>query len=236
MKHLIIILVAIATVIACKLLKKNKNLILMLFLTSVIIISAFFMLRDIGSLNDYIRPLNQLFYQEEFLEDGIYADAILPIMVKGKTVYTKDDIFVPDFDMDGEPVWEPQINKINYGINTENLLKEFGARTIRDKSLNDVTVPDSLKSEFEDLGYANDMLRFSGAAGYYTEEYGNFFHHYYLYTAHGSPLHIYIHQDEKGGLINDCGSELVVLWEGLPHPEYGENIYIMDKEYFDERF
>lgn len=226
MKHLIILIAAVAVIIAMKISKKNKLKIIIAFLIVVALTGAYNTLTRLGGLVSMIRPFNQLFYQTQYLDDGIYADSILPHIVDGKKVYTKDDINHLVFDMNGSPAWEVHLDEIHYGINSENSLKAFGAETIRDASLNDVIISDEMRKDFEVLGYANDMLRYSAAVGFEPESYWNYFHHCYIYNDRGVPLQIYLH-------VTDMDSDLVALWQKVPEG-YGEDLYIMDKDYFEE--
>lgn len=233
MKQLVVLLLAVIALLAIRFFKNYTRQIILAFLICITIVSGFFMLRDIGGLTDFIRPYNQLYYQSEFLKDGLYSDAILPLMVKDKTVYVKDDLEDIDLSTFGPDHWEAHLDEIHYGVNTESLLNAFGANVKRDESLNDIVVTDDIQKDFEDFGSANDMLRFSGAVGNIEEKYGNFFHHQYIFYSKGQPLHIYLHLNDKGSLISGTDDELVVLWQKKDEG-FGEDIYIMDKEYCDD--
>ena len=233
MKHLLILIFAIITIVLIRIFKNFRKQIVLAFLLCITLVSFAVTIKDIGGLVDLVRPFNQLFFQPEFLEEGLYADSILPLMVEGKTVYTKDDIEHFEYDMNGEAIWEYNLYNIHYGINSENLLKAFGANTVKDSSMNETIITDDIQNDFDLLGSANDMLRFSGVVGDGTEEYWNYFHHYFVYTVHGSPMHIYLHIDDKGSLLNDQDSELVAIWQRIPD-KHGEDLYIMDKDYYDK--
>lgn len=233
MKHLLIAVLAIITIVMIRIFKNFRKQIILAFLLCITLVSFMVTIKDIGGLVNLVRPFNQLFFQPEFLEEGVYADSILPLMVEGKTVYTKDDIEHFEYDMNGEALWEYNLWDIHYGINSENLLKAFGADTIRDSSMNGITITGDTQNDFELLGSANDMLRFSGVVGDGDEEYWNYFHHYYIYTVHGSPSHIYLHIDDKGSLLKGSDAELVAIWQRIPD-KLGEDLYIMDKEYYDK--
>lgn len=233
MKHLLILVLAAITIVLIRIFKNFRKQIVLAFLLCITLVSFAVTIKDIGGLVDLVRPFNQLFFQPEFLEEGLYADSILPLMVEGKTVYTKDDIEHFEYDMDGEAYWELDLQDIHYGVNSENLLKAFGANAVRDPSMNGTIITGDIQNDFELLGSANDMLRFSGVVGDGTEEYWNYFHHYYIYTAHGSPSHIYLHIDDKGSLTKGSDAELVAIWQRVSE-KYGEDLYIMDKEYYDK--
>lgn len=234
MKHLIILILAIATIIAIRVFSQYKTRIVIAFLAGITIVSAVVTFMNTDRLMDLIRPVNQLFYQPDFFEKDMYPDAIFPLMLRGKTIYTKDDIKTYEYDMTGPPTWEYELEWIHHGINSENLFKVFGANPIRDASLNDVVLTDKIKNDFERLGPSNDMYRASSAVSYFTEEYGNYFHHTYMYSSeHAIPLSIYLHVEDDGSLVNDSGTDLVAIWEEIPGL-YGENLYIMSRDYFDE--
>lgn len=226
MKHLIILILAVIAIIAIRVFEKFKVQLIIAFLLCITLVSGLYTLRNINGVVSFVRPTNQLFYQSEYLEDGMYPDAILPLIVKDRKVYTKDDIKHFEYDMSGEALWEEDLRDIHYGINSENLLKAFDADTVRDSSMNDAIITDDIQKDFEVLGAANDMLRFSGVVGSGTEEYWNYFHHYYVYTAYGMPMNVYLN-------VNDMDSELVALWQKVKKG-YGENLYIMNKDYYDK--
>lgn len=226
MKHLIILIAAVLTAFAMKKFKKNRIQIIIVFLVCIAFIGGYNTFTGLNRLVPMIRPFNQLFYQPEYLDEGIYADSVLPLIINDRKIYTKDDIKHFEFDMNGEAVWEYVLNDIHYGVNSENILKAFGAETLRDASLNDATITEDIKKDFEILGSANDMYRYSGAVGYGQEEYWNYFHHCFMFNDHASPLKIYLH-------VTDMDSELVALWQKIPKG-YGEDLFIMDKDYYEK--
>ena len=228
MKHLAILILAVIAVILIRICKNHKIYVIVGFLLCVTCFSLFITVREIGGVVTLNRSTNQLFYQPEFLDEGIYPDAFMPLLVKGKTIYTKDDIEYFDFEADPDDShWETRLININYGRNSKYLLETFGAKIIEDSSLNDIMVTDDLLDDFQTMGLSNDMFRSSSAVNDITAKFGNYFHYYVYYSASGSPSCVYYH-------VDDMDAEFVALWQRVEG--YGENLFIMDKEYFEEHF
>ena len=162
-----------------------------------------------------------------------YPGAILPLIVSGKTVYAKDDFSHLEFDMsDPEAPWELQLKDIYHGINSRNLLEASGANVVCDPAFNESEITKEQAVRFTDLGYSNDLYRFSCAANDIDVEYGNYFHYYYYYTAKGQPMHIYLYAEDADAFTPERDEELVALWQPV-EKGYGEDLYIMTKSWFD---
>lgn len=235
MKHLAILILAVVAAILIRICKNHKMQLIVGFLLCITLFSLFLTIRDADGLVSFNRSTNQLFYQPEFIDEGLYPDAFMPLLVKGKTIYTKDDINYFDYEAEDDSHWEVRLGEINYGRNSKSLLETFGAETIADSALNDIIVTDEYLKDFQTMGLSNDMFRSSCAVNDITSKFGNYFHYYCYYGAFGLPSHVYYHVDDKGSLLNGSDAEFVALWQYVDGG-YGEDLFIMDKEYFEEHF
>ncbi|MBP5383450.1 MAG: hypothetical protein J6Y57_00580 [Lachnospiraceae bacterium] len=232
MKHILVIVAGIAVYFLVRLKKTYRTQILLVFLGVLACVSLVFTCVNIGGTVTLTGSKNQLIHQPSFVRDGIYPDTILPLMVAGKTVYTKDDIKQYEYDMnDPSAPWEDRLWDVHYGHNSRNLLAVMGAKTVADAGLNDCRIPDEMRERFTDLGYANDMYRFSFAVNDIPYEYGNFFHYYTIYTVDGNPVHVYLAAKDADAFLPGKENELVALWQ---RDRYCEDLYLMDRETFDE--
>ncbi len=231
MKHVLIVLLMAAALILIRFKKAYRMQILFGALLLLAGANLAFSLRDLSGTVPLTSTVNQLFYQPGEA-GGEYSGALLPLMAGGRTVYVKDDIKHYEFDMsDPEAPWEYHLNDIYYGINSRNLLSAFDAETVADGQLNDALITEEVKGQFAELGPSNDLYRFSFAANDIPEEYGNYFHYYFYYTAHGAPMHIYYSLQDVQALTPDASEELVALWQ---RGERDEDLYLMTKRFYDE--
>ncbi|MCR4685624.1 MAG: hypothetical protein K5649_09170 [Lachnospiraceae bacterium] len=215
--------------------KKEYGLVLLIGVLSVLILAnAAFSYRDLTRLVPMTTTVNQLPYQIGYPEEGAYPGAILPLMVSGKTVYTKNDIEHYEFDMsDPEAPWEHALNSIYYGLNSRNLLSAMDAKVIADDSLNDLQISEEITGKCVDLGFSNDTYRYSHAVNDIPEEYGNYFHYYYIYTANGAPMHIYLGASDPLSLTPEGEEELYAIWQ-KKEQGCGEDLYIFDREFYEK--
>lgn len=197
-------------------------------------VNLFLSVRDLDGLVPLRRSTNQLFYQPQYLSEGIYPDALLPHMVSGKRILTKDDIREYTFDLsDPDSPWEDHLQEVYHGVNARNLLQSMGATVVADPSLDDCVIGPDPEADFESLGMSNDMYRFSFALNDFPGEYANSFHYYCYYTAFGLPMQVWIPKGDAQAFAPDSSEDLVAIWERIPEG-FGEQLYLMSRSYYEK--
>ena len=192
-------------------------------------------IRTVHLILPFYRPTLQSMYQMEFLAEGEYPDAFLTEFFKGKTVYTPNDAFdvSDDFDLSSDEndydehgnYW---IYDYYHAVNMWDFLDFAKASVVKDDSLTGVRLSDEQKAYFEDLGAANDMMRYTFALTPYNGEWGNGFYYYWFYNYFIGDSRVYMCTEE----ISDA-KELVVLWQQTEEHDT-DSFYIASKQYFDE--
>ncbi|MCR5688556.1 MAG: hypothetical protein K6G58_11105 [Lachnospiraceae bacterium] len=195
-------------------LKKRKGITLLLYALGMILFFGVYNIRTLDRNITFYHPTNQSMYQPEYLEEGEYPDAFLDEFFRGKTVYVADDAYEVsddvDLDIDSLDKFDDEGNYFLYryyhSVNMWNYLDFNGAEVIKDRALNSVRISEEQKVLFDDLGYANDMMRYTFPLTRYNGEWGNGFYYYWFYNAFISESHVYICTEDI-----DDGSGLVVL-------------------------
>ncbi len=140
MKYLVILFLVIAAVALMYLKKAYRTQIALGFLGLLALLSLILSVRSLPSTVPLTRTFNQLFYQEN-VQDENYFDAILPLMVGGKTIYTKDDINHLTFDMsDPSNTWEVRLKAIYHRVKYQNILQAMEEKVVQDNALNDAEI------------------------------------------------------------------------------------------------
>ncbi|MCR4738638.1 MAG: hypothetical protein K5886_00090 [Lachnospiraceae bacterium] len=181
----------------------------------------------------FYRPFSQTYYQKEFAQGGEYPDSLLPLILKGKKIYVKDDPYTIE---EAKAEGKDYLYAYYHGVNLVNFAKFSGAEVIKDETMNDSAIPGSLReSDFECLGMANDMFRYTFLMNDFWEELGNYFTYQWYYYDHLDPIFAYANiLPDKGGKDVYTSDELVILWDSS-HEREEEDIYLMTKEYYDDR-
>ncbi len=238
MKLLISGVLTLAVLIALHVpqLKKKKGIILAGYALGMVLFFAVYNFRTLGNIITFYHPFDQSMYQKEFLEEGEYPDAFLDEFFKGKTVYVPDDAYdvkdevgmdtdtLEQFDEDGNYF----LYRYYHSVNMWNYLEFNRAEVIRDPALNGKFISDERKVLFEDIGYANDMMRYTFPMTKYNGEWGNGFHYYWFYNAFISESHVYICTEG----IDDESPLVVICQHERRHDT--DSYYIASKSYFDE--
>lgn len=224
MKYIAVAVLTIAAAVLLRWKKEYKGSVLAGYVIAMILLSVVYNMRVLPSTVPFYYPTNQTFYQTEFLEQGEYPDSFLPLLLKDKTVYTKDDRITLD-----QAVEEGKnfVYAYYHNENAINYMELMEARVIPDAALNNAWVDEAQMEAFTDLGYANDMFRYTFLCNDFWEELGNYFTYYWYYFEYLPEIHIY---------LNAVGMEetdtFVVLWDGDAENE-AENLYIMTQAYYE---
>lgn len=228
-KFLIILIPGIIAFILCKLKSKYRMHITCVFVVYVILMNVLYNQRYVGNLMTFKRPVNQLIYQEEYVNTKEFPDAFLQLIVDGKTIYTKCD-YVSIEEAEGQGF--DYLYSYYHFRNPVNYLEHYGSTVISDEMYNNSVIESRFTSDFEDIGYANDLLR--NVCMYYPQDgtvISTYFFHYWYYAEHLNEMHIYVNFD---GIYDS--DELVFLWQnevkdGKILEE--EDFYLMTKDYYD---
>lgn len=231
------IIFGILTVLAAVMLllfnRKYRKLIFLGYFVCVIAISAFYNLRLIRNIVPFYRPFSQTYYQPEFLEKGEYPDSLLPLLLQDKTVYTKNDPMDFEDAMLLGKDWHYGYYHVN---NAVWYLELLDARVVQEDGMNgSMPTEEQIRTDFENMGPANDMFRYTFLCSKHFDEPGNYFSHFWYYADHLSEIDVYLnpHADPDGADIASA-EELVMLWDSQEGAKEEENIYIMTKAYYEE--
>lgn len=209
-------------------LKKKKGIILVLYALGMILFFAVYNIRTLDHIIQFYRPASQTVYQKEYLKTGEYTDAFLDEFLNGRTVYTPNDAFnEATADVDADALGYYWLYGYFHAVNMWNYLEFNGASIVKDDSLNGVTISEEQKSYFEDLGAANDLLRYTFPLTKFDEEWGNGYFYYWFYNYHIGDSRIYVCPE---GLKD--ASSLVLIWQDTTFDT--EDYYIASKEYYDK--
>ena len=216
-------------------LKKKNGIILALYAMGMVLFFAVYNVRTIDKILPFYQPTTQSMYQPEFLTGGEYPDAFLDEFFKGRVVHTPDDAYDvvdsvgdsddSDTDEDGN-YW---LYDYYHAVNMWNFLDFAGASVVKDASLNGTFLTKEQRSHYEDLGAANDMLRYTSALTPYKGEWGNGFYYYWFYNSFIGDSRVYLCTEE----IEDA-KDLVVIWQQEEGTHDTDSFYIASKSYYDE--
>lgn len=237
MKIILTVILAVAAFVALHIpkLKKKRGIVLAAYALGMVLFFVVYNMRTLDHIVRFSHPSNQSMYQPEFFENGEYVDAFLDEYLTGKTVYTPDDAYTvsdsidvndtdsENFDSEGN-YW---LYHYYHAVNMWQYLDFNKAVVVKDSALNDVVLTDEQKKHYEDLGYANDMMRYTFPLTPYNGEWGNGFYYYWFYNSFIGESHVYICTE---GLMDS--EEIVVIWQHEGGHD-NDNYYIASKEFFD---
>ena len=207
---------------------RKKRIILILYAVGMILFFVVYNYKTLDNNIRFYRPVYQTVYQPEFFETKEYPDAFLDEYFKGKTVYTPDDAFdTAKADELSDTLGDYWLYFWYHAINIWDYLEFNNATVVRDATMNDIVLSDEQKSYFEDLGPANDMLRYTFPLTPYDDEWGNAFYHYWFYNTFIGDSRIYICTEDLG-----TEDEIVLLWQHEDRHDT-ESYYIASKKYYD---
>lgn len=232
MRYLVIIGFAVMAGILIRLKSEYKNRILICFGAVMLIMSGLYNVKLLGKLLPSFKPVNQTFYQTDFLKKGEYPDSLLMLLFKGKTVYVKDDWYsISDAEQRGKNF----MYAYHHSADIFCFLDYAGATAIHDENMKEVPVDKArAESDFEELGITNDMFRYCFLYNDIPDEPGNYFSYYWYFYEYLKTIRAYmnIDEDSNGETVFDS-DELVILWNTVDGVEE-EDIYIMTKDYYDK--
>lgn len=229
MKFLLVIIPGIIAYAVSRFKSKYREKIIVVFLLFMIVLNVLYNRERINALLPLRTTTNQLIYQQDYAELKEFPDALIPLLIKDKTVCVKNDykslydaLYVQNYE------W---LYSYYHKTNPTEYLKRYGANVIDDDSLNNTVINDEYLADFDDIGYANDMLR--NAFLFYPEDFepASYFYHYYYYREYIGPMHVYINFD---GIVES--DELVFLWQNDSIEDETETLFLMTKKYYDRNF
>lgn len=211
--------------------KKYRTHILIAFAGICAVLGAAQTFRNASLILPFYHPNNQTFYQPEFAAEGTYPDAILQLLVKGKTVYIKDDLddYLAGHSKNAETTsyfddWKYWMYQYYHQTNLTDFLTASGATVIAADEYNDSTISGEKADDFELLGYTNDLNRYLFPLSNLNEEWSNSFFYYWYYSSYLPLSEVYVMGDD----INKT-KELVILSDDKEN----ETWYVMTKDYYD---
>ena len=224
-KFLLILIPGIIAYILCRIKKEYRTYITAAFLLYVVVVSIFYNQRVIPRLMTFVRPTNQIIYQESYAESRELPDAFIQLVIDGKTIYTKNDPWTLEDAQEAGFDW---LYSYYHMKNPVLYSEHYGATVIPDELLNNTVINEEELVDFTDIGYANDMLR--NVCMYYPDIYlpATNFCHYSYYGNHLEGMHIYVNLD---GLYDT--DELVLIWQTVEPGTEQEDLYLMTKDYYD---
>ena len=213
---------------------KIKRRIMAAYAGVMILLFILYNYRTIDLILPMYQPKDQTFYQREFMENGLYPDAVLPYIFKGKTVYVKNDRY-DDVNrtglglVNGEKFDENNKYYLYHHHHFVNEVNFLNASNIK-RDTNNAVNTDEIALHFEDLGYANDMYRNMFMLTDGVEEWWNAFYYYWYYNYYFGEIdpdgmHFYICSDGV-----DTEDELVLLW----NDEESKDLFLMSKSTYDK--
>ena len=231
MRYLVIIGLAIIAGILIRIKREYKNRILLCFGVLIALMSGLYDIRLLGKLLPIYRPLNQTFYQTEFLENGEYPDSLLMLLFRDKTVYVKkDEYYVSDAEGHGKNF----LYAYHHSKDICWFLDYAGATVVCDEDVEKVPMDKvRIESDFKELGITSDMFRYCFLYNDIPDEPGNYFSYYWYYYEYLKAIKAYmnISPDGNGKTVFDS-DELMIIWNTVDGVEE-EDIFIMTKDYYD---
>lgn len=231
MRYIVIIGIAVVTGLLIRIKREYRDKILLCFGVLIVLMSGLYNVRLLNKLLPVFRPVNQTFYQTEFLENGEYPDSLLLLLFKGKTVYVKNDEYLLS---DAENHGKYFLYAYHHSKDICWFLDYAGATVVRDKNVAEVPMDKMrIESDFEELGITSDMFRYCFLYSDIPDEPGNYFSYYWYYYEDLKAIKAYmnISPDGNGKTVFDS-DELMILWNTVDDVEE-EDIYIMTRDYYD---
>lgn len=211
-----IALTAVIIVLLCiKKLKPYRGRIIALFGVGTVILFAIYNYKTADLILPFYHPVNQNFYQPEFVSTGEYTDALLPYIVKGKTVNMYDYSMDIDSDLNSIDSWNS--GKMIFA-DLRNILEENGATVNRISGYPTYVTKEKLDELFVNAGFLNDTFRYSYFYNNLNSEYGNGFYYYWFYSVNLEPFCLYVNPEgiesaDEFYLVSDDSGNLCLMTE-----------------------
>lgn len=177
--------------ITVKPLRAHRGKIMAAYAVMVIFLFAFYNYRTKELILPFYKHNNQMFYQSRFADTGEYPDALLPYVLKGKTIVIPNIVKWDDSIKETYDFWQ---NGDMINMNLYNIFTESGARVefgdyiyLLDK--------ERQEKDMTRLGFLNDTFRYSYFYNDLESEYGNGFYYYWFYGANAVPFEIALCED-----------------------------------------
>ncbi len=232
MRYVIFLGLAAAGGILIRLKSEYRYRILGVLAAIIVALNVYYNAGTFKDVMSFISPVNQTFYQTDFLESEEYPDALLMPLFKDKTVRAKNDIYTIE-EAEGEG--KDFMYSYYHAKNIHRFIKAAGGTLQKDDGLNDVNLSTkAVADDFAPLGIANDMFRYMFMYNDGTDWTDNYFSYYWYYNEHLSPIKAYLcdKKDSSGHTVFDS-DDLVVMWNTSADREE-EDIYIMTGGYYDD--
>lgn len=225
MKQLLIIAMAIVVWLLTIILKQHREKILVAGIIVISIVSGVYSF----AYAEHILPVrdskSQTFYDAEYAQTGEFPDAFLRLYLNGKTVYVKKDKVKLE-EAEKKTYW---LYAYYHMYNMTNYLNSVDANVISDESMNEDYVTSDKASDFECLGYTNDLLRNTMLYTKKDIECGNYFYFLNYYRDMSDTSYFYLNAQS----LND--DEYVILWQERNEDDLiTEDMYLMGKKYYEE--
>lgn len=217
--------------------ERMRSMAVLGFAVLCIILSFFYNVRNLGKLLPMSMTTNQMIYQELNSAEKSLPDAYLRNLIKDKTVIVRNDIRTYDY-YDKEEDEELRGNQFNRKYYVDNnytrYFMEYAGKTEIDESLPGYYLLTAFLTEYKDIhseeiteiGYANDLLRYSfllNDEG--IQESAYFWYSWYYYSfAEEKGVYSRIRLIDKEKC--EDSERLVAVWD------YKDRLFIMTEDYY----
>lgn len=232
MRAIVTIVLTVIAIICLILKKEYRGIIIGCYVGLMIVFGIFYNYRTIDNIIKFYKPYEQTFYQNEYIENGEYPDALLSVFFGDKTVYTKDDKYFLVLIEKEQKNW---LYAYYHRNNPINFMRAMGAEVFDEKEFNYTFISDqNIADDFDNLGVANDMFRYCFMYAEQDEYVWNYFNFYWYYYEYLDDIYVFMETtpDSKGE-TPFTSDTLMVLWD-TPKDHERENMYIMTKTYYDD--
>lgn len=195
-------------------------------------LNLFYNYRNLDAVNPMTQVKSQTLYQSENLENEVYPDSFLRLLIHDKTILLPTQVqLYSDYNSYGMEELEGNYFSNHYLIDNNYLryFMVFSKGTEIDETLpeNMDLNMDAHKQDFNTLGIGNDLLRYSFLLNDEGIQEATYFWYSWYYYSFAEEEEYYpgVYVNEEG-LID--AEKLVALWDKE------ENLYLMSEDYYQE--